>query len=75
MAARRAALTINAAIRKLRDQPLIGRPAEDFSAGFRELVIEFGAGGYVAIYRYVRGGPVVVLAIRHQKEAGYSTDC
>jgi plasmid stabilization system protein ParE len=34
----------------------------------RELVIKFGARGYVARYRYERGGDVVVLRLRHQRE-------
>ena len=37
---------------------------------FREWLIEFGASGYVAMYRW-DGETAVVLAIRHQKEAGY----
>lgn len=34
----------------------------------RDLVIKFGARGYVARYRYERGGDVVVLLVRHQRE-------
>ena len=34
----------------------------------RELVIKFGARGHVARYRYERGGDVVVLLVRHQRE-------
>lgn len=34
----------------------------------RELVIKFGARGYVARYRFERGGDVVVLRVRHQRE-------
>ncbi len=37
---------------------------------FRELVIDFGDGGYVAKYRYHDGEPVYILSIFHQKEAG-----
>ena len=36
----------------------------------RELVIPFGVAGYVALY-VVIGERVVVLAIRHQREAGW----
>jgi plasmid stabilization system protein ParE len=73
-AAQRAVAAIKEAIRKLGRQPQIGRPADDFPPEFRELVIEFGDSGYVAVYRYEKGAPVVVLAIRHQKEAGYGAD-
>ena len=36
---------------------------------FREWVIEFGSGAYVALYHY--GKQVVILAVRHGREAGY----
>ncbi len=51
--------------------PLIGRPCED---GLRELLISCGKSGYVALYSHEKPQDVVlVLAIRHQREAGYST--
>lgn len=37
---------------------------------YREWPIDFGSAGYVILYR-LDGEAVVVLAIRHQKEAGY----
>ena len=37
---------------------------------FRELPIDFGDTGYIARYHYA-GNTVTVLAVRHQKEAGY----
>lgn len=37
---------------------------------FRDRIIPFGDGGYVARYR-VDGDTAVVLAVRHQKEAGF----
>jgi len=50
--------------------PLIGRPAE-FS--LRELVISKGKSGYLALYDYDEAmEEVVVLAIRHQREVGYT---
>jgi plasmid stabilization system protein ParE len=52
--------------------PLIGRSAED---GLRELVISRGKSGYVALYQYFEAEDVVlVLAIRHQREAGFASD-
>ncbi len=51
--------------------PLIGRPCED---GLRELLISYGKSGYAALYSHEKPQDVVlVLAIRHQREAGYST--
>jgi plasmid stabilization system protein ParE len=58
------------AIDVLEHNPLIGRPA---SGDLRELVIGRAARGCVALYRYVPElDAVFVLAIRGQKEAGYS---
>lgn len=49
--------------------PMIGRPVE---GGLRELVISQGRTGYVALYRFIPGdNRVDVLAIRHQREAGF----
>ena len=60
---------IREAVSILERHPLIGRPAEQ---GLRELVISRGKTGYVALYRYVeRSDVVLVLALRHQREAGY----
>ena len=60
---------IREAISILERHPLIGRPAEQ---GLRELLISRGKSGYVALYRYIeRADVVLVLALRHQREAGY----
>jgi ParE toxin of type II toxin-antitoxin system, parDE len=37
---------------------------------FREWLIDFGDSGYVALYR-LDGETAAILAVRHQKEAGY----
>lgn len=58
------------AIDVLERNPLIGRPVR---ADLRELVIGRGSRGYVALYRYIAEiDTVFVLAIRGQKEAGYT---
>lgn len=58
------------AIDVLQHNPLIGRSA---FGDTRELVIGRSARGYVALYRYIEAADtVVVLAIRSQREAGYS---
>lgn len=60
---------IDEAINILTRHPLIGRPAE---SGLRELVISEGRTGYVALYSYAASeDAVLVLSIRHQREAGY----
>ena len=37
----------------------------------RELIIPFGATGYVALYEVASPSSVVVLAVRHQREEDY----
>ena len=60
---------IRSAIAILAAHPRIGRRA---AGRMRELVISYGAGGYVALYR-IDASPALVriLRIRHQREAGY----
>ncbi|XVJ70868.1 MAG: type II toxin-antitoxin system RelE/ParE family toxin [Rhizobacter sp.] len=70
-AARRAAEMILQAVRVLGLQPHIGRPIEEMPDEFREWVIDFGDSGYVARYR-IDADSVTVLAVRHQKEVGFS---
>ena len=54
----------------LKDHPNMGRPVQ---AHLRELVISRGRTGYVALYEYdTQADVAVVLAIRHQRQAGYS---
>ena len=61
---------IEEAVAILRRHPLIGRSVE---AGLRELVISRGRSGYLALYSYEPAVEIVfVLAVHHQREAGYS---
>jgi len=69
-AAAQTAELIVSAVEALQHHPLIGRPVE---SGFRELVISRGRSGYLAFYRYDEPRDrVLVLTIRHQREAGYT---
>ena len=69
-AAQRAVKTIRQGVKVLSRHPETGRPVEELPPEFREWVIEFGQGAYVALYRYDRK-EVVILAVRHGREAGY----
>jgi plasmid stabilization system protein ParE len=63
---------VSEAVSILERHPLIGRPAE---YGLRELVVSRGKTGYVVLYRYLEANDVLlVLALRHQREAGYAPD-
>lgn len=68
-AALAAAQPIADAIGVLERHPQIGRAVR---GRVRELVSSYGRTGYVALYRVtLRRRRVEVLAIRHQREAGY----
>ena len=67
--ARERLLSVRKAFELLADHPLLGRGAED---GRRELVLSRGLYGYIAKYRWLPADEVVlILAVRHQLEAGY----
>ena len=68
-AAGHAVKTIRQGVKALGKHPEIGRPVEELLE-FREWVIEFGHGAYIALYHY-DGKQVVILAVRHGREAGY----
>ena len=69
-AATQTAALIVSAVEALEHHPLIGRPVE---SNFRELVISRGKTGYLALYRYDEArNRVLVLTVRHQREAGYT---
>jgi len=64
-----AADAIESAVTNLAAHPLVGRRVE---GDLRELVISFGATGYIALYRFVvQEDQVRVLGLRHQREIGY----
>jgi plasmid stabilization system protein ParE len=69
-AARRAIATIRGRLKVLRDHPNAGRARRDMGADFREWPIGFGASAYLALYR-LDAENVVILAIRHGREAGW----
>ena len=69
-AAKRAISTIRKGMKVIARQPGIGRPAEHMDPDYREWPIEFGDSGYVMLYRYHKQ-TAIVLAVRHQREAGY----
>jgi plasmid stabilization system protein ParE len=70
--ARERMLSVRRALELLADHPLLGRQAED---GRRELILSRGRFGYVAKDRWVPAEDVIlILAVRHQLEAGYKEE-
>ena len=64
-----AAQAIRSAIDNLGSHPLLGRRIH---GDIRELVISYGATGYIALYRFlVPQDEIRILAIRHQREIGF----
>lgn len=63
------AAAIRSAAETLATHPLIGRRVE---GDLRELVVSYGATGYIALFRFdIQRDQVRVLALRHQREIGY----
>jgi len=70
--AREHILSVRKAFELLADHPLLGRTAEE---GRRELILSRGRHGYIAKYRWLAAADIVlILAVRHQLEAGYAGD-
>ena len=64
-----AAQAIRSVIDTLGTHPLLGRRIH---GDIRELVISYGATGYIALYRFlVPQDEIRILAIRHQREIGF----
>lgn len=69
-AAQKALDAIEAATDVLEQFPHAGRPANDLEPEHRELLVPFGASGYAVFYE-VGEGNVLILSLKHQREAGY----
>ena len=71
--AQRALEAIKDALRLLEQFPFTCRKAGDGQHGprLREMVIPFGASGYVALFEIEDASTVTILAVRHQRENDY----
>lgn len=69
--AERALEAIKHAIHSLEQSPFSYRKADAGSPFLRELVIPFGASGYVALFEIDNENSVTILAVRHQREDDY----
>jgi len=70
-AAERALEAIEVAIEFLAISPYSCRKATHGDPVLRELLIQFGSAGYVALFEIELPSTVTVLAVRHQREDDY----
>ena len=68
VAARSALEAIKKSINLLQDFPFTCRKASPENPFLREMVISFGADGYVALFEIEADNTVTILAVRHQRE-------
>jgi plasmid stabilization system protein ParE len=71
VAAERALETIEKATELLQSFPFTCRKADPDNPFLRELLVSFGASGYVALFEIESDHTVTILAIRHQREDDY----
>ncbi|MFX1671820.1 type II toxin-antitoxin system RelE/ParE family toxin [Paraburkholderia sp. A2WS-5] len=69
--ASRALVAITAGIATLESSPFTCRKAHSSMPFLRELIIPFGAWGYVALFEIDDDQTVSILAARHQRESDY----
>ena len=69
--AERALDAIKEGVRQLEFSPFSYRKATRENPFLRELVIPFGAAGYVALFEIDDSKTVTILAVRHQREDDY----
>lgn len=69
--ANRALVAIKDALRSLERSPFSFRKASPNNPFLRELLIPFGASGYVALFEIDDEQTVTILAVRHQREEDY----
>ncbi len=69
--AERALEAIKEGVRQLEFSPFSFRKAGRDNPFLRELVIPFGAAGYVALFDIDDSKTVTILAVRHQREDDY----
>ena len=69
--AEKALEAVKDALRSLELSPFSFRKATANTPFLREMIIPFGASGYVALYEIEHENTVSILAVRHQREEDY----
>lgn len=70
-AARKALDAIEKGVEFLQDFPFTCRKATPENPLIREMIISFGARGYVVLFEIENNETVTILAVRHQREDDY----
>jgi plasmid stabilization system protein ParE len=70
--AKRAVKTIRKSIDTIKIQPDRFRPVPDM-VNFRELIIDFGASGYIARFYKNSNDEIIIVRIKHQLEDDFET--
>ena len=70
-AAEQALDAIEKGVDVLRSFPFTPRKVQSDAPFLRELLVSFGASGYVALYEIEEDHTVTILALRHQREDDY----
>jgi plasmid stabilization system protein ParE len=71
VASRSALEAIKKSINLLQDFPFTCRKASPANPFLREMVISFGAGGYVALFEIEAANMVTILAVRRQRKEDF----
>ena len=69
----RALQTILSAFQTIQRHPYICRKARhgELGTAWRELLIDFGSSGYIALFEITTSTTINVVAVRHQRESDY----
>ncbi|MDD2556861.1 MAG: type II toxin-antitoxin system RelE/ParE family toxin [Desulfuromonas sp.] len=70
-AARKALAQIEKGIKFLQDFPFTCRKVTPENSFLREMILSFGAKGYVVLFEIENNNTVTILALRHQHEEDY----
>jgi plasmid stabilization system protein ParE len=69
--AEKARKKIDAGLKLLKDFPFTCRKAQPENPFLRELVIQFGSSGFIALFEIEDADFVTILAFRHQRQDDY----
>jgi plasmid stabilization system protein ParE len=69
--ARRAIFVIRDALNKIAFMPERFRPVEG-KMYHREAIVDFGNSGYIALFRHMPNGDIVIARIKHQRENDFN---